>query len=387
MQTKLLDFELPRELIAVEPALPRVAAKLLVCSRSDPARIEHRRITELPTLLESGDRLVFNSTRVLPARLRGVNRETGGKAEGLFLQEDAPVEGKLRWRVLLKARRAKVGRRYGLTARDDTQTRIEIELLEPMADEPGGWHVEVVDWAGELFDTHGILERCGLTPLPPYILGARKDRGIEHTDAEDRDWYQTEMARDAVGEGESGSHVDGSVAAPTAGLHFTTKLLKRLDEGGIHRSEVTLHVGAGTFKTIETDEIEAHPMHAELCSLAPSGGEALAHAADAGRPGRVIPVGSTSARTLESFSRARADGADQADWMSTRLLITPGYEWQVADGLLTNFHLPRSTLLAMVASLLGPDESGVERLRALYAQAVEHQYRFYSYGDAMLILP
>lgn len=339
-------------------------------------------------LLESGDRLVFNSTRVLPARLLGLNRETGGKAEGLFLQEDAPVEGKLRWRVLLKARRAKVGRRFGLTARDGTQSRIELELLEPMADEPGGWHVEVFDWAGELFDTHGILERCGLTPLPPYIRGARKDRGIQRSEAEDRDWYQTEMARDAVGEvvGEgrtAGSHVDGSVAAPTAGLHFTPKLLKRLEEGGMMRSDVTLHVGSGTFKTIETDEVEAHPMHAELCSLEPSGAEALTHAATGGTPGRVIPVGSTSARTLESFAARE----DHGGWMSTRLLITPGYEWKVADGLLTNFHLPKSTLLAMVASLLGPDESGVERLRALYAEAVEHKYRFYSYGDAMLILP
>jgi len=383
LRTELLDFDMPRELIAVEPALPRVAAKLLVCSRSDPSRLEHRRITELPTILESGDRLVFNSTRVLPARLLGVNKETGGKAEGLFLREDAPVGGKLRWRVLLKARRAKAGRRIALFDRAGAQTRIEMELLEPMPDEPGGWCVEVFDWAGELFDTHGILERCGLTPLPPYIRGARKDRGIEHTEAEDRAWYQTEMARDAVGEGERGSHVDGSVAAPTAGLHFTPKLLKRLDEGGILRSEVTLHVGAGTFKTIEADEVEAHPMHAELCSLEPSGAEALAHAADAGRPGRVIPVGSTSARTLESFAASES----HTGWTSTRLLITPGYEWRVADGLLTNFHLPRSTLLAMVASLLGPDQSGVERLRALYAEAVEHKYRFYSYGDAMLILP
>lgn len=387
MRSELLDFDIPRELIATKPARPRDAARLLVCSRSDPARLEHRHVRDLPNLLARGDRLVFNTTRVLPARLLGENKETGGGTEALFMDDLGPLEGTPetdgkwggRWRVLIKAKRARAGRTIVLFDPSDSPTRIEMTLAERLGD--GGWMVEVRDWSGEVGSTLEALERVGRTPLPPYIRGARKDKGIRHTDDEDRAWYQTAYAHEP-----EGMHPDevglGSVAAPTAGLHFTPGLLERLVGQGVERSEVSLHVGAGTFQPIEAEEIEGHDMHAEWCSLAPSGRAALEQAANEGS-GRVIPVGSTSARTLESFA-----GEGQGEgWLSTSLMITPGYQWRVADGLLTNFHLPRSTLLVMVASLFGEGEEAVGRLRAIYDEAVRERYRFFSYGDAMLVLP
>ncbi|MFG0306974.1 MAG: tRNA preQ1(34) S-adenosylmethionine ribosyltransferase-isomerase QueA [Phycisphaerales bacterium JB040] len=394
MRTELLDFDVPRELIATEPVSPRDAARLLVCSRSDASRVEHRLVRDLPELLARGDRLVFNTTRVLPARLLGENKETGGATEALFLDDLGPVEAGgtgtgegaggwgARWRVMIKAKRARAGRTIALFDPSGEPTRIEMTLRERV---DGGWVVEVRDWAGESGSTLEALERVGRTPLPPYIRGARKDRGVEHTDEEDRAWYQTAYAHEPAG-----MHPEqvglGSVAAPTAGLHFTPGLLERLGGLGVERSEVSLHVGAGTFQPIEADEVEGHDMHSEWCSLEASGRAALeqASARDRGEAvGRVIPVGSTSARTLESFAGAgRWEG-----WLSTSLMIAPGYKWRVADGLLTNFHLPRSTLLAMVASLFGAGEDGVARLRAVYDEAVRERYRFFSYGDAMLVLP
>jgi S-adenosylmethionine:tRNA ribosyltransferase-isomerase len=222
-----------------------------------------------------------------------------------------------------------------------------------------------------------------MTPLPPYILSARKERHESGDEAKDRATYQTVYAADRAQRADT----PGSVAAPTAGLHFTPDLLERLAAAGVARSEVVLHVGAGTFKPVETERLEDHAMHAEWCSLAGAGPELFGP-----RPagGRLIAVGTTSARTLESFALEVEAGREALpEWLSTRLLIAPGYRWRAADGMLTNFHLPRSTLLAMVGSLFdgASGSGGVARLKEIYAEAIRLEYRFFSFGDAMLILP
>ncbi|MEO1512709.1 MAG: S-adenosylmethionine:tRNA ribosyltransferase-isomerase, partial [Planctomycetota bacterium] len=212
---------------------------------------------------------------------------------------------------------------------------------------------------------------------PPYILAARRDAGEAIDRPEDLDRYQTTFAGGEV----------GSVAAPTAGMHLTGGVFERLRGRGVERAEVTLHVGAGTFKPIETELVEAHPMHSEWCSM---DGDAARLIFDERRAGRVVAVGSTSARTIESYAREVAGGAARPGFLETDLLITPGYRWRRVDALVTNFHLPRSTLLAMVASFLdqgGARGDGLERLLAVYAAAVREGYRFFSYGDAMVILP
>ena len=379
MRTDELDFDLPEGLIATRPADPRDSARLMVLSRSDPARLEHRRVSDLPELLRTGDLMVFNATRVLPARFTGFTEETKGKAQGLWLGErGGHADGRPVWRVMIKARRHRPGRHIRLLGPDDRPSDVVLELLEPAeGEEAGAW------WAGVSpgGSTPGLLARVGLTPLPPYILQARKHAGESVADAEDRTAYQTVYAH---GEEGASSPTPGSVAAPTAGLHFTPALLEAIARRGVSRAEVTLHVGAGTFKPVETDTVEDHPMHAEWCSIDAPARAAVADAsADPGR--RVIAVGTTSARTLESH----AVQAEAAAWLETRLLITPGYRWRVLDGLMTNFHLPRSTLLAMVAALLEGDEpgSGIERLMMAYREAISNGYRFFSYGDAMLILP
>lgn len=388
MRTDELDFDLPRELIATRPAEPRDSSRLLVVSRSDPGRLEDRVFTDLPGLLGAGDTLVFNRSRVIPARLEGVNPATGGRVSGLYLK-DAGVgpDGRPAWAVLLKAKRSRPGGRVALTGADGSETGVVLELVEKCpAEGPGAW-VVVLEGAANA----EVLERVGLTPLPPYILSARKERGEETADELDRSFYQTVYA--------AGEQEAGSVAAPTAGLHFTDRVLADLAARGVGRREVVLHVGAGTFRPVETERLEDHPMHAERCWVGTAGdlldqkacsSKTKSTAPGGGEGGRVIAVGSTSVRTLEAAAGLIAAGrAEEArGWFETDILIAPGYRWKAVDGMVTNFHLPRSTLIAMVAAALeGDGVDGVERVRAVYAQAVKEGYRFFSYGDAMLILP
>jgi len=380
VRTSELEFDLPRELIATEPASPRDAARMLVVSRSDPARLEHRRVRDLPAYLAAGDRLVFNATRVVPARLRGRNLDTGGKVQGLYLHDGGrDDQGRPVWIALIKARRFRAGRRVELIDAIGERTGVVLTLLERTGDEDGAWRVAVDLPPGLGAETPTILDRVGLTPLPPYILSARRERGLSDDDAHDRADYQTVFAAHAGAAGEGAPPDAGSVAAPTAGLHFTPELLARLGAMGVERAEVELSVGAGTFKPVETDTLEAHPMHAEWCSLGAAGPAVL----DPPR-GRLIAVGTTSVRTLEAYAALR-DAADPLPaWMSTRLLIAPGYRWRTVQGVMTNFHLPHSTLLALVAGLF---DTGMERVHEIYAAAIRERYRFFSFGDAMLVLP
>lgn len=377
MDLEELDFDLPGELIATGPAEPRERARLMVVRRGDAgSEPEHLFVNDLPDLLRGGDLVVFNRSRVLPARFVGVMEATGGAVEGLWL-EDASGGAGLHWKVLMKARRFQPGRRVRLMGGDGTASPLSLELVARGGpeDEAGSWIVAVRHDLGVPGSTPAVLSQIGRPPLPRYILQARRAAGLPAEDAGDAGAYQTVFAEAAGGEGLTRA----SVAAPTAGLHFTPGLLERIAARGVERAEVTLHVGAGTFKPVETPRVEDHPMHAEWCGM-----DAAALAAVfAQRSGRVIAVGSTSTRTIEAFAAARAEGKGDP-WMQTRLLITPGYRWRRVDGMLTNFHLPRSTLLAMVAATL---EGGAARLRGLYAEAVARRYRFFSFGDAMLLLP
>jgi len=444
-----LDYNLPESLIATEPAEPRDSARLMVLRRSDPTFVRHCFIRDLPQWLIAGDLLIVNSSKVIPACLSGIRVDTGGKVEGLFLgveSFDARIpllhdaatataashgyiqHGCERWRIMLKGRRMRPGIFVGLTDALGKPAGVSLKLIErtsadamphstqalnsttPEPNAPDGTTDAATDhgpendaWLVEVFacgveaNLHkrgelpiSLLERIGTTPLPPYIKAARRrDDGTfgQHggqsdadaatprselalRDEHDRHRYQTVYAD---------SSAAGSVAAPTAGLHFTPELLATLADAGIRRENVVLHVGTGTFKPIEAEFVEHHPMHAEWCHVPQIAGQAIATTQSQGC--RIIAVGTTSARTLESFDRASiASGAE--GW--TRLLITPGWKYQHVDGLLTNFHLPRSTLLAMVAALL---PEGIDRLLQHYQDAIDRGYRFYSYGDAMLILP
>lgn len=371
MRTDDLDFELPEGLIATRAADPRDSSRLLVVSRSDPSRMEDRVFSELPGLLESGDVLVFNRSRVVRARVRGRMKESGGKVEGLFLR--AMDDG--RWVMLLKTKRARAGKVVELfEGAGDGVSGVELELLERCDAEGGGaWVVEV--YGGDGMDPEGVLARVGLMPLPPYILKQREVRGEGVEDEGDGERYQTVFAH-----GEA-----GSVAAPTAGLHFTDRVFRELEERGVERDEVELHVGIGTFRPIESETLEEHVMHTERCTMGSAGARFAG-----GKPtgGRVIGVGSTSVRTLESYARVVEMGGSVGDPIDTDIMIAPGYGWRWVDGMVTNFHLPRSTLIAMVAAMLETEGvDGVERVRGVYAHAIRERYRFYSFGDAMLILP
>lgn len=383
MRTDELDFELPDGLIATKPIEPRDSSRLLVVQRSDPARLEHRVFRELPGLLGAEDLLVFNRSRVVPARLIGENARSGGRFEGLFLRAIEPRSGvsghAIEWVVLIKAKRVKPAKRYALYTHAGERSGIELETVERADEEgPGAWRVRVqgVDLA-----THEVLGQVGRTPLPPYILAQRKARDEDPGDAYDRSHYQTTYASETE---------SGSVAAPTAGLHFTPGVIDSLHAKGIGTTQVTLHVGAGTFKPVETETLEDHPMHHEWCALGDAAGcFPPDRVSERGR--RVIAVGTTSARTLESYARLHEADPDRPlpERHSTDILIAPGYRWRWVDGMVTNFHLPRSTLLAMIAGLLDvPGEvDGLERVHAIYREAIAQRYRFYSYGDAMLILP
>jgi S-adenosylmethionine:tRNA ribosyltransferase-isomerase len=393
LRTEDLDYPLPEELIATTPAEPRDSARLLVVSRSDPKRLEHRTVRELPEILSrspiGADLMVVNATRVLPARFMGVRSDTGGKAEGLYV-ENAPGPSGVdapEWIVLLKMRRMKPGVVVKLLSRDGTESGLQLTLIDRAGEDGAAWRVTVSPESNPIAPgtrAPGLLERIGLTPIPPYIRAARRDAHLEVADDRDRATYQTVYANDR---GERAGC--GSVAAPTAGLHFTPELLTRLANAGVARAEVTLDVGLGTFKSVETEYVEQHPMHAEWCSVPEETAKAITRLRDAGPSGRIIAIGTTAARTLESF--ASPEEMLSVGSKETRLLITPGYAFKHVDVLMTNFHLPKSTLMAMVAAMLVAPGSNpghaIERLRSIYAEAVRERYRFYSYGDAMLILP
>ncbi|HYE63450.1 MAG TPA: tRNA preQ1(34) S-adenosylmethionine ribosyltransferase-isomerase QueA [Phycisphaerales bacterium] len=375
LRTSELDFALPPELIATTPAEPRDAARLLVVSRSDATLLEHRTVRDLPRYLRRSDLMVVNNTRVLPARFVGRRVGTGGKLPGLYLgpaQSPGTAESR-RWQVLIKGGHLRAGVRVLLGE------NAELELLDRSTDEPGAWIAALHGPTPDESD-QAVLMRVGMTPLPPYILAARKARGVDVPDAFDRERYQTTFAeREAASHGGS-----GSVAAPTAGLHLTPELLHQLEQQGVERAEVTLHVGTGTFKPVETEFVEQHPIHAEHCAM-PVGTTDAIQKTRAGS-GRVFAVGTTAARVIETYGNLAVAGQPLPESLDTRIFITPGYRWQWVDGMLTNFHLPQSTLLAMVGSLFDAT-GGLAHVKEVYATAIRERYRFFSYGDAMLILP
>ncbi|MCB9845013.1 MAG: tRNA preQ1(34) S-adenosylmethionine ribosyltransferase-isomerase QueA [Phycisphaeraceae bacterium] len=362
LRTDALDYDLPTDLIATHPAVPRESARLLVVRRSVPDSIQDRQVSDLPDLLLRDDLLVVNRSRVLPARFVGRRTDTRGGVQGLFLSEEREAGT---WEVMLKARRFRAGAVVEVFDRHGLPSDVRLTLMEPSVAEPGAWVVAVSPTDG----AETVLSRVGLAPLPPYILAARRNREEACDDAADRGQYQTVYAREA-----------GSIAAPTAGLHFTEPVLEAVRSHGVEVRGVVLHVGTGTFRPVESEVIEDHPMHEEWCSMDRETIDAVRDRASGVRPGRVIAVGTTAARTLETY----ASGRGTPHPIRTRLLITPGYRLRWTHGLLTNFHLPRSTLLAMVAALF---PGGVKDVLGIYRHAIDRRYRFYSFGDAMLILP
>jgi S-adenosylmethionine:tRNA ribosyltransferase-isomerase len=349
--TREFDFELPEELIAQEPSGRRDQARLMVVRKASGG-IEHRSFAELPDLLEPGDLLARNNSRVVPARLVGRRESTGGAWEGLFLR--ALPEGL--WEILAKTRgRPKPGERV-LVEGPGGASGLGLELAGRGTG--GTWTVRPDVEAESPFP---LLERFGRVPLPPYIRKGQEGPG-------DRERYQTTYARQP-----------GSVAAPTAGLHFTPEVFDRLAARGIETVDLTLHVGLGTFRPIEAERVEEHTLHSEHAELSAEAAEALNTARERG--GRVVAVGTTSARTLETAAAA-GEGRLAAFAGETAMYLRPGHTFRGLDLLVTNFHLPRSSLLVLVAAL-----AGIELTRAAYAEAVARRYRFYSYGDAMLIAP
>lgn len=341
MRVDLFDFELPQERIALRPARPRDSARLMLVQGTD---ISDHQVLDLPNLLRPSDVLVFNDTKVIPAQLEG---RRGEASIGASLHKR---EGPRDWRAFLRnAKRAHVGDAIafgeGVEASVVEKAEDGSALLHFAGDEP----VEL------------LLERAGRMPLPPYIASKRP------ADEADRLDYQTMFARE-----------EGAVAAPTAALHFTPRLLETLDERGIGRETLTLHVGAGTFLPVKSEDTAGHKMHAEWGRIDEATAERLNGVRRSG--GRLIAVGTTSLRLLESATDE--NGAIHPFEGDTAIFITPGYRFKAIDGLITNFHLPRSTLFMLVSALMG-----LEVMKAAYAHAIESGYRFYSYGDASLLLP
>jgi len=346
MRVDLFDFELPDDLIAQRPVSPRDSARLLDVA---PDGLRDLGVRDLPRLLKRGDLMVFNDTKVIPARLKGVRQGDGRRqdvaVEALLIRD----LGDSRWLCFARpGKRLRAGDALvftgGLAAKVDAQN---VDGSIVLAFARGG------------ADFLASLEQVGTVPLPPYIRG-----GV--ADARDRADYQTLFAK-----------VDGSVAAPTAGLHFTPALMAALAETGVSTASVTLHVGAGTFQPVRVDDTEAHTMHAEWGEVPAATAEAIERTRLAG--GRVVSIGTTALRLLETVARLH-DGAIQAWNGETDIFITPGFRFRCIDLLLTNFHLPRSTLFMLVSAF-----AGLERMQAAYAHAVAQRYRFYSYGDCCLL--
>lgn len=342
MRVDLFNFELPPESIALRPARPRDAARMLVVE--GPDGIVDRHVRDLPSCLRPGDVLVFNDTRVIPAQLEG----TRGEARiGATLHKRIDLR---RWQAFVRnAKRLKVGDRIIFPA--------EVVALAEERHDDGSW---TLFFEGDE-PVEVLLERAGRMPLPPYIAGKRA------TDEADASDYQTMFAREK-----------GAVAAPTAALHFTPGLVEALDAAGGARETLTLHVGAGTFLPVKADDTQDHRMHAEWGRIDQATADRLNAARASG--GRIIAVGTTSLRLLESATGE--DGVIRPFDGDTAIFITPGYRFKAIDGLMTNFHLPKSTLFMLVSALMG-----LERMQSIYAHAIKNGYRFYSYGDSSLLLP
>ena len=349
MKTDELDYKLPSELIAQDPVAVRSDSRLLVLDRST-GRLTDSRFGRVGEFLRPDDCLVLNDTKVLPARFFA-RRPTGGRLEGLFLRETSTPG---LWEVLLKgARKVKLDESIEIEDRAQRDS-FAARVLEKKADGVCLLAVEARADAGT------VLDRVGFPPLPPYI---HRDHDLAKAESDLRQ-YQTVYAR-----------CPGAVAAPTAGLHFTDELMSHLKATGIRFGYVTLHVGAGTFKPIATEQVEDHEIHREWYRLDAANAKAVLAARQAG--GRIVAVGTTVTRVLETVAK---NGPIAACEGTTNLFITPGYEFKAVDAMITNFHLPRSTLLALVGAF-----AGLERMLAAYRHAIDQRYRFYSYGDAMLI--
>ncbi|MEC3948968.1 tRNA preQ1(34) S-adenosylmethionine ribosyltransferase-isomerase QueA [Sphingobium sp. HWE2-09] len=342
MRVDLFDFDLPPENIALRPASPRDSARMLLVPGD--GEMQDRIVRDLPSLLRAGDVLVFNDTKVIPAQLEGMRGEA---RIGATLHKR---QGLRQWQAFLRnAKRVRAGDRIDFGA--------GVTAIAGPRDDDGG---VTLDFEGDE-PVEVLLERAGRMPLPPYIASKRP------TDERDRSDYQTMFARE-----------DGAVAAPTAALHFTPDLMAAIADAGVRTETLTLHVGAGTFLPVKADDTDDHRMHAEWGRIDAETADRLNAARAAG--GRLIAVGTTSLRLLESA--AGEDGIIRPFADETRIFITPGYKFRAVDGLMTNFHLPKSTLFMLVSALMG-----TERMQAVYAHAIATGYRFYSYGDSSLLLP
>lgn len=362
------QFELPAELIASRPTETRDGARLLVVNRQKTS-ITHARIRDLPNLLKPNDLLVFNNTKVLPARLFGVRTATGGRWEGLYVEEISPgrwhllsdTRGRLQPGETITVQPAYVDSPENESGNGQGRSGVSENLILTLINkrEDGGWIAAPNSESPSL----ELLEQFGSLPLPPYM-------GRKLADQDDKQRYQTQFASEP-----------GAVAAPTAGLHFTEDLLEQCRHNGINKAELTLHVGIGTFRPVVVERLTDHKMHEEWCRLPPDTCETVHQTKK--RQGRVVAVGTTSVRTLESAALATmVSGGPLQPWQGrTSLFIQPGYSFQAVDCLLTNFHLPGSTLLVLVAAMAGYD-----LIMEAYRQAIAERYRFYSYGDAMLIV-
>ena len=348
MKLSDFDFDLPDRLIATRPAVPRTSARLLV---ADGPVLHDKKVSDLPDWLRAGDRLVLNDTRVIPARLSGQRHRDSAQGPVQARIEVTLLEPRAdgTWAALIKPlKKLKIGEEVVFS--DDLRATLE-------AVEDGQGHLRF-NCAGDDFDL--ALNAAGAMPLPPYIAAKRP------ADAQDMTDYQTVFARNK-----------GAVAAPTASLHFDEALLAQLAAMGVAFTHVTLHVGAGTFLPVKVDDISEHKMHSEWGQVSAQAASEIAATKAAG--GRIIPVGTTALRLIETAGRS---GAIQSWEGDTDIFITPGFTFNVADALMTNFHLPKSTLMMLVAALMGQ-----EAIKTLYTHAIESNYRFFSYGDASLLLP
>ena len=348
MKTEDLNYSLPQELIAQHPSGKRQRSRLLVLDRAARIRTDHP-FSDLGNYLQAGDCLVLNNTKVLPARFYG-RKLTGAQLEGLFIHEEPDGA----WQVLLKnARKVKSGEKIELLDRTGC---LWGRVIANRSEVKGQWRLK----SDRSIDAFSALEQIGLPPLPPYIKRGRDDTST----TEDLRRYQTVYASQP-----------GAVAAPTAGLHFDEPMLEKIKDLGVELAYITLHVGIGTFRPVQTETLDEHPMHEERYEIGAEAADVINDTVNAG--GRIIAVGTTSVRTLESVASNRHIQPAQG---KTKLFIQPGYEFKIVDAMLTNFHLPKSTLLALVGAF-----AGMETVLEAYQHAIEQKYRFYSYGDAMFI--
>ncbi len=348
MKLSDFDFDLPEGLIATRPASPRSSARLLV---AEGDRITDARVTQLTDWLRPGDRLILNDTKVIPARLSGLRKRMGdtglteARIEATLLEPQSDGS----WAALVKPLKK---------VRDGEIITFSADLSATLEGRSDGQATLKFNLEGDDFDA--ALSEAGAMPLPPYIAAKRPADQRDHED------YQTVWARNK-----------GAVAAPTASLHFDAPLLKALSEHGVQFTHVTLHVGAGTFLPVKVDDVTTHKMHGEWGQVSEQAAAQIAETRSSG--GRIIPVGTTALRLIETASR---DGAIAPYEGVTDIFIYPGFKFNVTDALMTNFHLPKSTLMMLVSALMGP-----ERIKAIYAHAIKEQYRFFSYGDASLLMP